>query len=140
MRVEQRAPWNLTSVEVWQCQQLSFSHGMMKPTLSCAIADRKGRVFFIKNDHNQIIAWAIVVPQEVVRPLWQTTYSDRPTAMFYTREDCRRKGYGSQILRVVRRRYVKIGTYSHAPSAEAFFGGKNKKARVVKKQQTRSTK
>ena len=41
--------------------------------------------------------------------------------IFFVHPEHRRLGYGSQMLRIIRRRYKKVATYSHTEGAAKFF-------------------
>ena len=112
MRVEERAPWNLTQDELEQCKKLTLPHGLMKHELRDVVQRREGRVFFVR-DGNKILGWALVSPRY-----------DSPRGlqvMFFVHPEHRRLGYGSQMLRIIRRRYKKVATYSHTEGAAKFF-------------------
>lgn len=92
----------------------------MKWYLEQAQEKRSGRVFLVK-DGDTVLSWALVAPQ------FGLPSRHQQVALFYTRSRCRRSGYGSQILRIVRRRYGRVYTFSHNQAASEFFSKRNRK-------------
>lgn len=120
MRVQERSPWNLTHSELLECKKLTLPHGTMQSTLIDAIYQKIGRVFYLKDTDGKIVAWSLVIPTGTIHSYY--------TAMFYVHTDHRRHGYGSQMLRIIRRRYPEVTTHFHDQASMNFFAPTNRKA------------
>lgn len=119
MRVQERCPWNLTASELGQCRQLTFPHGAMQSNLRDALQNRAGRTFFVKDGRGKILGWALVTPHRFA--------GKTHAAMFFVAENQRRHGYGSQMLRIINRRYKTVQYYPWDDRSTAFFSVKNRK-------------
>lgn len=104
---------NLTPEEFERCRVLNFGYnGMMREKLITARYEPAGeRAVLVKNDSGQVIAWSLVMNKA----------RGRKAAYFYVPPENRRKGFGTRMLKQVKKMDPKPYVYPHDRVSGNFF-------------------
>jgi hypothetical protein len=114
MKLITRDVKQLSPVEYQSCYNLNLGdHGLMRNRLVACRNQLTGTAVMLIEDDDQLLSWALVFPYDL--------NDDSYGAYFYTRNTCRRQGYGDKVAKEVKQQFPNVIVWPSNDRGKSFF-------------------